>query len=635
MDETPTSESPDKKGFNPIDLSQLQGFSFGTQWSQEKADPNARSGSREDAPRREGGPGRDRRGVRRPQGFSGEMGGGGGGDRPDSRGPREPRPFGSGDNRGGPRREGFGGPRFGDRGDRGPGAGAGAGMGAGERERRPGGPRFGGPREDFVRPEDRGPYISPHFAVTFYPEDASFTALAKTIRSSCRTFELFDIAKTVIGKPERFVVVLARKVPESEAASAAKPGPISVSVPDGLPFESDEAAIAHVLEKHLGLFFDVADVEIDPPKGNFQVINKCSITGELLGPPNYHRYNQILQQHHAARIKGLSFEAFRGRVESVRDPEAVAQWQAKMRKATRYTWKQGTAAVAAPAPAAAPAEGEAAAAAEAPAAPPALAFDSFEEARLYLLTHAREKLVRPMDSVRFHGAILATLPAGEVRRAVEGALERQRRFPLDTANALRGRLRRENFTIFKKGSKGVSYVCAVKRKFRIPGQTFSESIGALITYIEAHPMVRASELPAKVLGIELPAAPGAAKEGAPAEAPAASLTPEQQSRVGRMQGDLRWLVTEGYVTEFLDGRLFAPPAMVDARKKEIESAEHDPENFPEVPAAEPAPAAAAAVSTESAPAVAAEPVAEVASSVVEAPAAAGEGTSETTAPAAS
>lgn len=580
MDETPTPENSEKKGFNPIDLSQLQGFSFGTQWSQEKAEPGARSGSREDAPRRDGGPGRDRRGFRRPQGFAGDAGEGGGpGQSPDSRGPREPRPYGSGENRGGPRREGFGGPREGFGGPRGGDRGPGAGPG----ERRPGGPRFGGPREEFVRPEDRGPYVSPHFAVTFYPEDVSFSALAKTIRSSCRTFELFDIAKTVIGKPERFVVVLTRKAPETETASApgTKLAPVSVSVPDGLPFDSDEAAIAHVLDKHLGLFFDVAEVEIDPPKGNFQVINKCGITGELLGPPNYHRYNQILQQHHAARIKGLSFEAFRGRVESVRDPEAVAQWQAKMRKATRYTWKQGSAAVAAPA--AVTAEGE--------AAPPSPAFDSFEEARLHLLTHAREKLVRGSDSVRFHGTVIATLPAGEVRRAVEGALERQRRFPLDTANALRGRLRRENFTIFKKGSKGVSYVCAVKRKFRVPGQTFSESIGAVIAYIEAHPMVRASELPAKVLGIRLPAAPAA---GAPAGEAAPALAPEQQTRLARMQGDLRWLVTEGYVTEFLDGRLFAPPAMVDARKKEIESAEHDPENFPEAPPAEAAPAAAPA-----------------------------------------
>jgi hypothetical protein len=102
-----------------------------------------------------------------------------------------------------------------------------------------------------------------------------------------------------------------------------------------------------------------------------------------------------------------------------------------------------------------------------------------------------------------------------------------------------------------------------------------------------------------------------------------------------MQGDLRWLVTEGYVTEFLDSRLFAPPAMVDARKKEIESAEHDPENFPEVPASEQAPAAAPVVAAESAPAVATESEADAEAPVVEAPAAVAEGTSETTAPAAS
>jgi hypothetical protein len=132
-------------------------------------------------------------------------------------------------------------------------------------------------------------------------------------------------------------------------------------------------------------------------------------------------------------------------------------------------------------------------------------FDSLEDARVFLLTQARDKVVRTTESARFHGKIAETMPPGEIRRAIEGALERQRKFPLDTANALRGRLRREHFTIFKKGSKGVSYVCAVKRKFRVPGQTFADSIGALISFIEGHPMIRASELPTKFLGITLPA----------------------------------------------------------------------------------------------------------------------------------
>jgi hypothetical protein len=218
----------------------------------------------------------------------------------------------------------------------------------------------------------------------------------------------------------------------------------------------------------------------------------------------------------------------------------------------------------------------------------------------------RDKIVRPIETARFHGKLAETMPAGEIRRAIEGALERQRRFPLDTANALRGRLRREHFTIFKKGSKGVSYVCAVKRKFRVPGQTFADSISALITYIEGSPMVRASELPKRFLNIDLPAAPKAPEvvvptgdtpvEPAPvAEAPAKTepvLTIDQRAKISRMQGDLRWLVTEGYVTEFIDGRLFAPPPMVEARKKEVEAEEHDPENFPEAPPADTPPPAA-------------------------------------------
>ena len=161
--------------------------------------------------------------------------------------------------------------------------------------------------------------------------------------------------------------------------------------------------------------------------------------------------------------------------------------------------------------------------------------------------------------------------------AIEGAYERQLRFPLDTANQLRGRLRREHFTIFKKGSKGVSYVCAVKRKFRVPGQVFSESIGNLISFIEAQPLVKAGDLALKMLGIAAPA------EGA-------SVTQEQRERMLRMQGDLIWLVREGYVTEFIDGGLYAPAAMVEARKKEVEAEEVDPENFPEAPQA-PEPAA--------------------------------------------
>jgi hypothetical protein len=323
-----------------------------------------------------------------------------------------------------------------------------------------------------------------------------------------------------------------------------------------------------------------------------------------------------------------------------------------MKKATRYTWKQpaakpaksakaaeavvaaatetalnevsaseaaapeASAAEAAPETTPAPAP-ESAPVAEAAPAPAAVAFDSFDEAKAYLLATARDKVIRSVEQARLHGKNLELLPPGEIRYAVEGSLERQRRFPLDTANALRGRLRREHFTIFKKGSKGVSYVCAVKRKFRVPGQTFSDSIGALIAFIEANPMVKAGELGRKFLNIAPPppAAPVPAGETAPAPVEQA-LTVEQRDKLARLQSDLPWLVREGYVTEFIDGTLYAPPAMVEARKREVEAAEHDPENFPEAPAASAQPAPVAAKSSVapvvSAPAVEAAPVAETA-----------------------
>ena len=586
MDDNASNENP-SKDFNKLDLTQLQSFSFGTQWTQDKgaAHSEARHDDRprrdDDRPRRDSGapagPSRDRRGFRKPVGAAN--------DAPVAAPSNEagaPR----GEYRGGPRRDG--------------------GTGGAPRGEFRGGPRredSGGPRGDFrgggqrdggFAERDRGPYISPFFNVIFYPEDIGFTALAKAIRTSCRTYELFEIARVIIGKNDRFIAVIQRKSPEEVAAMAtgsysenaagaseiplAKSVPMAISIPDGVPFESEEAAIAHVMSTHLGTFFDVADIEVEPPKGNYQVINKCSVTGELLGPPNYHRYAQIVQQHFANKISRMSIDAYRARIETVRDPEVVNQWLAKMKKATRYTWKHT------------PEGGE------------PLAFDLLDEARMYLLTHAKDKVVKLVESARFHGKLLELLPQGEIRRSLEGALERQRRFPLDTANALRGRLRREGFTIFKKGSKGVSYVCAVKRKFRIPGQTFADSIGALISFIEAHPMTKASELPVKFLGIQPPAtsAPAAAPEGStvppiqnsgtiPPITPEAAtvLTAEDQSKLNRLNGDLRWLVTEGYVTEFIDGRLFAAPAMTEARKQQVEKDEHDPENFPEAPQTQP------------------------------------------------
>ena len=126
------------------------------------------------------------------------------------------------------------------------------------------------------------------------------------------------------------------------------------------------------------------------------------------------------QQHHAAKVAGMSLDAFRGRIETIRDPEVVNQWLEKMKKITRYTWKLSGAAakpagVSVPAAEDAPAADGVAVADSAPApvaeaAPAVPSFDSLEDARVFLLTEARDKVVRTTETARFHGKIAETMP---------------------------------------------------------------------------------------------------------------------------------------------------------------------------------------------------------------------------------
>jgi hypothetical protein len=454
--------------------------------------------------------------------------------------------------------------------------------------RGPGGMRP--PRRDGFGRDDRRfspPPFEPTHEVLFYPDDAAFRALLKAIRTSCRTYELFEVARLILQKPERFVVVI-KAFPRPDAPTPL----IYISQPDLLPFETEDEAITHVFDKHLDKFCDVEEVEVEPPKGNFIGVSRCGFTGELLGPPNYHRYQQLLREHHSRRLSRLPFDKFTARVELVKEPEHLAAWIEKMKKTTRYKLKT-------------PIEG----------APEF--FESLDAARQFLLAKNKDAIVRALDTGRYSGRSLEQFPPGNIRSSVEALLALQRRFPLDTANNLRGRLRRMKFNLYKKGSKGVSYICAVKRRFRDPQTVLADHVQKLISFIEAHPLTPASRLPHEFLGLPLPAAPEVKKpnveqgagsaeqvqaatekpsvntepaaenpaiapvaaetpppatnsappvttEAEPSSAPRSPLsafTPEQTQQFRELVINLRWLVTEGYVIEYGDGRLFAPPAL--------------------------------------------------------------------------
>ena len=348
------------------------------------------------------------------------------------------------------------------------------------------------------------------------------------MRTNHLTYELFHVAKLFMEKTDRFIASIKRRIEKGE-----KPEKVFISIADNMPFISEEDAILHTVNHHADTCFDIEKVEVEPPTGNFPFVNRCPFTKVLLGPPNYHKYEDTLRHHHRTRLSGMSFEKLQSSIETVREEEVVAEWLESQKKTIRYNTK--------------PVEGE-----------EQQSFDSLDDAIGYLRTTAKSRVVKAVNYARVPGTTLEKYRDTEAFKAMDGERQRQQRFPLDTANAIRGRMRREKFSIYKKGSKGITYVCATKRNFRAPGQVMSEDLDRIIQFLETNQNIKAKEM--------IPAFEAWMKETSP------DVVVDEK----KLMQDLHWLVADGYVSHFEDDRLFAQPVLEAGSGKK----HHDEEPHP-------------------------------------------------------
>lgn len=419
--------------------------------------------------------------------------------------------------------------------------------------------RDGSPRQDSDKPFKRRPKpfdkkakrepFAFSMEVLFYPEDAPFNKLSDIMKASKRTYQLFDIAEIILEKPERFVV-LAKNLPDAEGNAK----PLYCAQPFNLPFEDEAAAKTAAVDAKFDELFVSEEIDAEPPKGEFQVVNRCSITGDLLGAPNWHKYGEAVREYHSRKFPKMPFEKFSASIESVRDADQIAAWLETMKKKTVFKLKE-------------PQEG----------APES--FDTREAARAYISEKFGAELVRTYEQVRMRGEYVAKLPFGRIRRNIEEACRKQKKFPIVTANNLRGRLRRSGFTVYKRGSKGFAFVSTIKRKFIFEGESLSEVPQKIFDFITANPAIRAADLPYKYLGLEAPKSEAKSKtlaqehsEGAetlesqkPAES--AELPDETKALLSSVWSELSWLVSEGYVVEYADGTLQANPYLPKPKDK--------------------------------------------------------------------
>ena len=137
-----------------------------------------------------------------------------------------------------------------------------------------------------------------------------------------RAYPLFGIAQIILEKPERHTVLFStKKNPEGGAVQ-----PLFVCALDDSLWLSEDEAVSYVLHKHFNTFYQPERTQTEPPKGTYTFVAQCGMSGIILGPPNYHDYQNQLRKLHAERFARLPFDMFKSRVRIVRDEAVVKKW---------------------------------------------------------------------------------------------------------------------------------------------------------------------------------------------------------------------------------------------------------------------------------------------------------------------
>ena len=143
-----------------------------------------------------------------------------------------------------------------------------------------------------------------------------------------RSYPIFDLARLVLGGPERYHARFTLK-PETTQVEL-----IECRLDQSVWLSMNEA-LRHFRQSNLfDQYYKKEEVEVEPPKGNFSVIAVCGLSGELLGPPNFHSYQKNLNDLHARKFSRMHIDGYKRRIEMVRDEETIEKWKSSRHDAT-------------------------------------------------------------------------------------------------------------------------------------------------------------------------------------------------------------------------------------------------------------------------------------------------------------
>ncbi len=387
--------------------------------------------------------------------------------------------------------------------------------------------------------------------------------MARQIKLSGRAYPLFEVAGLVMQKPERYTVgfkVIKHRDETSKKDVAVQP--LFVCNLDDTLWLNEEAAAEHALKAHFETFYQTEKMPCDPPKGVWTLVAQCGMTGDLLGPPNFHGYQEKLRKLHAERFSRMNFDMYKSRVKIVKDEAIVKQWTDSVSFRFEYTALN---------------------------VPEPKVLQSMEEVRAHFAEVHQPSFIKQVDS--FTPKADAKLPAA-LQTLLRVSLDKEKRFPIRIATALSNTFASMGLQFFKRDKTVVHVAVARPHHLDTENSVVSETTKKIIEHINTNLGTNRKRLVETLAPSPAPAE--AAVEGGAAPAPS-PLTLEQQA----VLNDLHWLIHQGHVIEFASG-------MLETAKKPAPR----PTPTPKAPRkGDKQPAAPEAVTAEVAPASATETVA--------------------------
>ena len=362
-----------------------------------------------------------------------------------------------------------------------------------------------GPRRE--RPEQPSAARLPFgIEVAFIPEKNRLGNVVRQLHSGRRAYPLMDLAALFMARPENYLVKIT--------VQSGRDEDVLLQCAKCRALFADRAAFqAHAIAEHMQEHFEVEEHEGEEPTGNFVCVGRCSLSGELLGPPNYHGYNERVLELHRTRFPEMSLEEYRRHIEIVRDPEMIERWRKECRVQKVFRLK---------------------------GAGKETRGMRWSEAEVYFLRHYADKLLREVRRAIVPPAVIMRMPETELKRLVRQAWKRESRTPLTMALALRPAFRHMGLYAFK-ANRGETFVTPV-RPHPLRTEHVVVHLKEVLGFLREHPGCTRQQL---VEGLR----PGAAPES---------------SEVAAVLSPLRWLIEKGHVVEFFNGTL-ALPAMNGGR----------------------------------------------------------------------